>query len=363
MKGLYVHIPFCEHICFYCDFAKRVAKNREMIDDYLVHLKREFDQISMSDRHFDTIYIGGGTPSMLDIQQLTVLFESLKDLHPAEYTIEVNPESYTHEKGLLFKTYGINRVSLGVQSFEPAILSYIGRKHSNDQVFDTIQDLNALGITNISIDLIFAIPGQTMTSIAHDLDIVSTLNIKHISYYSLILEEKTVFYHQYLKKQFRKTDIDLEADMYEYIIDRLDQLGFKQYEISNFTKGDHASKHNQLYWSMDPYIGIGAGAHGFDGKRRTQNHRNLPDYYQQFVASSYEESEAQYLSDSLIFGLRRLVGIDLNAIENKYGFHLFERYPKLEKLQTLGLIEIVDQHLRLTRKGLLLGNQVFEVFL
>lgn len=363
MKGLYVHIPFCEHICFYCDFAKRVAKNREMIDEYLVHLKREFDSIPHMDRNFDTVYIGGGTPSMLDIQQLTFLLTLFKDLNPQEYTIEVNPESYTHEKGLLFKAFGINRVSLGVQSFEPEILSYIGRKHHNDQVLHAIQDLNDIGIHNISIDLIFAIPGQTMASIAHDLDIVSTLNIQHISYYSLILEEKTIFYHQYLKKQFRKTDIDLEADMYEYIIDRLNQLGFKQYEISNFTKGDYASKHNQLYWSMDPYIGIGAGAHGFDGTLRTQNHRNLPDYYKQFQASSYKESDAQYVSDTLIFGLRRLIGMDLTEIETKFGFNLFDRYPKLVSLQSLGLIEVVDNHLRLTRKGLLLGNQVFEVFL
>ncbi|MDG0888178.1 radical SAM family heme chaperone HemW [Paracholeplasma manati] len=363
MKGLYVHIPFCEHICFYCDFAKRVAKNREMIDEYLVHLKKEFDQIPLIDRQFDTVYIGGGTPSMLDIKQLTYLLELFKDLKPLEYTIEVNPESYTHDKGMLFKQYGINRVSLGVQSFEPEILTYIGRKHDNTQVFYAIEDLNDIGIDNISIDLIFAIPGQTMASIKHDLDIVSTLAIKHISYYSLILEEKTVFYHQYLKKQFRKADIDLEADMYEYIIDRLNALGFNQYEISNFTKGPHASKHNQLYWSMDPYIGIGAGAHGFDGKLRTQNHRNLPDYYENPLASAYHETDQQYLSDTLIFGLRRLGGILIDDIEARFGFKLFEKYPKLIQLQALGLIEIVDQHLRLTRKGLLLGNQVFEVFI
>jgi oxygen-independent coproporphyrinogen III oxidase len=363
MKGLYVHIPFCEHICFYCDFAKRVAKNREMIDEYLTYLKQEFDQLPDTEKSFDTIYIGGGTPSMLDLNQLTTVFEMFKGLNPVEYTIEVNPESYSHDKGLLFKQYGINRVSLGVQSFEPSILAYIGRKHTNDQVIDTIVDLNRLGIENISIDLIFAIPGQTMASIEHDLDMVSSLPIKHISYYSLILEEKTVFYHQYLKKQFRKTDIDLEADMYEYILKRLNHLGFTQYEISNFTKGEHASKHNQLYWSMDPYIGIGAGAHGFDGHTRYQNHRLLPNYYETFRQSSFVESPSQFLSDTLIFGLRRLVGLHLPTIEAKFKIRLFEQYPKLTSLQAIGLIEIVDDYLRLTQKGLLLGNQVFEVFL
>jgi oxygen-independent coproporphyrinogen-3 oxidase len=334
-----------------------------MIDEYLSYLKVEFDQLPEKDKSFDTIYIGGGTPSMLDLKQLTLLFDMLKEIHPIEYTIEVNPESYSHEKGLLFKQYGINRVSLGVQSFEPSILEYIGRKHTNDQVIHTIQDLNAIGIDNISIDLIFAIPGQTMASIEHDLDMVSKLPVKHISYYSLILEEKTVFYHQYLKKQFRKTDIDLEADMYEYIMSRLNQLGFTQYEISNFTKGDHASKHNQLYWSMDPYIGIGAGAHGFDGHTRYQNHRLLPNYYESFRQSSFVESSSQFLSDTLIFGLRRLVGLHLPTIENQFGIKLFEQYPRLLHFKSLGLIEINNDYLRLTPKGLLLGNQVFEVFL
>ena len=363
MKGLYVHIPFCEHICFYCDFAKRVAKNREMIDEYLVHLKREFDQIPLSERHFDTVYIGGGTPSMLDLKQLTILFEMLKGLNPIEYTIEVNPESYTHEKGALFKQYGINRVSLGVQSFEQPILDYIGRKHDNGQVLYTLSDLNQQSITNVSIDLIFAIPGQTMDSIKHDLDIVSSLPIKHISYYSLILEEKTVFYHQYLKKQFRKADIDLEADMYEYIQMRLKALGFEQYEISNFCKDGLKSNHNQLYWSMAPYIGIGAGAHGFDGKIRYQNHRLLTKYYESFIESSYEETLAQRQSDTLIFGLRRLEGIHIPSVESEFSIKLFENYPRLNYFIETGLVELVDNYLRLTSKGLLLGNQVFEVFL
>lgn len=363
MKGLYVHIPFCEHICFYCDFAKRVAKDKTMIDDYLIHLNSEFNQIPLSERQFDTVYIGGGTPSMLDIGQLTILFEMLKGLSPIEYTIEVNPESYTPEKGKLFKTYGINRVSLGVQSFEQPILDYIGRKHHNEQVIDTIHDLNQQGITNISIDLIFAIPGQTLASIQHDLDIVATLPIQHISYYSLILEEKTVFYHQYLKKQFRKADIDLEADMYEYIQKRLNSLGFTQYEISNFCKGSQSSKHNQLYWSMSPYIGIGAGAHGFDGVKRYQNHRLLPKYYQEIRESEYVETFEQRLSDTLIFGLRRLEGIHIPTVESAFNVKLVEKYPKIHTLMDLNLLVLSDDYLKLTERGILLGNQVFEVFL
>lgn len=362
MKGLYVHIPFCEHICYYCDFAKRVPKNSDMINEYLTHLQKEFDAINITKRVYDTIYIGGGTPSMLDVNQLKTLFEMFKSLAPTEYTIEVNPESYTHEKGLLFKSYGINRISLGVQSFEQPILDYIGRKHHNLQVFDAVSSLKKIGINNISIDLIFAIPGQTMASIKNDLDQLEKLNIEHVSYYSLILEEKTVFYHKYLNKSFVKTDIDLEADMYIYIQDRLEKLGFEQYEISNFAKNKKYSTHNNLYWSMAPYDAIGAGAHGFDGKNRYYNYRDLPQYYEKTQQGSYVETEETYLSDTLIFGLRRLEGVDLNEIKQRHNVDVLTAFKGIQKHIDSGLVVIEDNRLKLTKKGLLLGNQVFEVF-
>ncbi|PKK86923.1 MAG: coproporphyrinogen III oxidase [Tenericutes bacterium HGW-Tenericutes-8] len=362
MKGLYVHIPFCEHICFYCDFAKRVPKDKAMMDAYLVHLKKDFDTLESDKKQYDTIYIGGGTPSLLDVDQLKTLFELFKQYRPIEYTIEVNPESYTHEKGLLFKAYGINRISLGVQSFEQPILDYIGRKHHNEQVFSAIESLKSIGITNISIDLIFAIPGQTMASIKHDLDMLEQLDIKHVSYYSLILEEKTVFHYKYLNNAFKKADIDLEADMYIYIQDRLEQQGFKQYEISNFAKDNLYSKHNHLYWTMAAYDAIGAGAHGFDGKTRYYNYRDLPQYYEKIRQGSYLETEESHLSDTLIFGLRTLQGVDIKDINARYSINLLEKYPDIKKYIDLGLVIIENNHLRLTKKGLLLGNQVFEVF-
>ena len=362
MKGLYVHIPFCEHICFYCDFAKRVPKNKSMMDEYLVYLKQDFDTLDSTKTQYDTIYIGGGTPSLLDIEQLTTLFELFKSYQPVEYTIEVNPESYTHEKGLLFKKYGINRISLGVQSFEQPILDYIGRKHHNDQVFDAVKSLKSIGINNISIDLIFAIPGQTMASIKHDLDLLEQLDIKHVSYYSLILEEKTVFHYKYLNNAFQKADIDLEADMYLYIQDRLAEQGFEQYEISNFAKEGLYSKHNYLYWTMAPYDAIGAGAHGFDGKKRYYNYRDLPHYYEKVRQGSYIETQESYLSDTLIFGLRTLKGIHIPTINQRHGINLLEKYKDIQKYIDLGLVIIEDSYLKLTKKGLLLGNQVFEVF-
>lgn len=363
MKGLYVHIPFCEHICFYCDFAKRVPKNNEMIFEYLNYLNKEYMTIPSHKKSFDTIYIGGGTPSMLDIDQLTLLFEMLKDIDPTEFTIEVNPESYTHEKGLLFKKYGINRISLGVQSFDQDILDYIGRKHCNSDVFFAVEDLKKIGISNISIDLIFSIPGQTLKTIKNDLKQLKKLDIEHVSYYALILEEKTVFYYQYEKGLFKQNDMDLEADMYLYVMSELKKQGFEQYEISNFAKNKQYSKHNTLYWTLEPYQAIGAGAHGFDGHIRYENYRNLNEYYQSFTKEIIHVSEDTLLVDAMIFGLRKLSGVNLESIKQRFGVDIMIRYPKLHKFIELELIEIVENNLRLTSKGVLLGNQVFEIFI
>src|SRR5690554_2194732 len=187
MKGLYVHIPFCEYICHYCDFVKRVPKNKDMIDTYLKALVKE---IHTYQKHFDqieTIYIGGGTPSMLDKDQLSFLLSALIDIHPIEYTFEMNPESYTEEKGLILRQYGVNRISLGVQTFNQDLLHYLNRGHTNEDVFHVIKHLKSIGFDNISVDLIYAIPNQTTDDLAYDLEMIKQLDIKHVSCYSLIL--------------------------------------------------------------------------------------------------------------------------------------------------------------------------------
>lgn len=300
---------------------------------------------------------------MLDINQLRTLFEMFKDLSPVEYTIEVNPESYTHEKGLLFKEYGINRISLGVQSFNEDILKYIGRKHHTKDVLDAVSDLKQIGINNISIDLIFSIPGQSIETIKQDLELLKELDVTHVSYYALILEEKTVFYHQYQQGIFKQNDSDLEADMYVFVMDELKKQGFTQYEISNFCKNNQYSKHNSLYWTLEPYLAIGAGAHGFDGKIRYQNHRNLNDYYQSFTKEIIHCDDDTLLSDALIFGLRKLEGVHIESINRRFNRNILEKYNELDKFFKLNLIEINDGYLRLTKQGILLGNQVFEVFI
>lgn len=363
MKGLYVHIPFCNAICHYCDFAKRIAKNNQMIDDYLDALVKEIKTYASHVDQIDTIYIGGGTPSLLTPKQLTFLFESLKDIHPIEYTIEVNPETYTKEKGIIMKSYGINRVSLGVQTFNETLLKQLNRKHSNADVYDAIRHLKALDIPYLSIDLIYAIPGQTIDDLKFDLKQIALLDISHVSLYSLILEEKTYFHHLYLQHKFTPLDQDIEANMYGLIMEELHKQGFKQYEISNYAKYGHTSKHNIIYWSLDDYIGVGLAAHGFVDGYRTYNERTLKQYQDHFQKNKIKQTENMLLQDALIFGLRKLEGVSVKDIESRFNIQLLKRYPHLKVRMDEGLVTIEDGYLKLTQKGLFLGNQVFMEFI
>ncbi|MFA5470920.1 MAG: radical SAM family heme chaperone HemW [Acholeplasmataceae bacterium] len=363
MKGLYIHIPFCEYICHYCDFVKRVPKNKDMVDTYIKALVNE---INTYKEHFDTIetiYIGGGTPSMLDPAQLSYLLSRLKDIHPKEFSIEVNPESYTEEKGLVFKKYGINRISLGVQTFNQELLHYLNRGHTNEHVFSVINHLKSIGFDNISVDLIYAIPKQTLDDLYYDLKMIEKLDINHVSCYSLILEEKTYFYHQYIRGNFKQVDEDIEASMYKIVIDTLKKQGFEHYEISNFAKDKKYSYHNLIYWTLGEYIGCGLGAHGFIDGHRTYNEKALPKYLDHFLnEKTYQEKEV-LLQDELIFGLRKIEGVNIKYLEDKYDVKLMNVYPKLQEKIDIGLVEIKDGYLKLTNQGLFLGNQVFMVFI
>jgi len=333
-----------------------------MIDQYLIKLREE---IMTYESHFDsieTIFVGGGTPSMLTVDQLTYLFDSLVRIKPVEFSIELNPESYTHETGLVFKKYGINRISMGVQSFDDKILAYLNRGHKPEQGFSIIKDLKDLGIPYISIDLIFAIPGQTLDHIKYDLEQFLKLDITHISYYSLILEDKTYFYHQYLKGNFKPMDEDNEAIMYEYVMNFLTNHGYDQYEISNYAKNNHYSLHNNIYWTLGEYIGVGLGAHGFIDNYRTYNERGMGQYMDHFLKEKTLQTEDLKLQDELIFGLRLTKGVYIPRLEQKYKIKLTEKYPQIHDKIKLGLLEIKDDYIRLTKEGTMLGNQVFMIF-
>ena len=363
MRGLYVHIPFCDAICHYCDFVKHVSKGHAHNMKYLEALKNEIQFYYAKYPHVDTIYIGGGTPSALDHEELTFLLEALSMYQPIEYTIEVNPESYDHEKGIIMKAYGINRVSLGVQTFNQTHLERLNRKHTNQMVFETIASLKSLGITNLNVDLIYALEHQTVEELHHDIDTLISLDIPHVSAYSLIIEEKTFFSHQLKRNKFVKTDEDTEATMYDVVIDRFKDAGYDHYEISNFAKHGKTSLHNTLYWTLQDYIGVGLGAHGFIDKKRTYNHKAMSKYIIDPLKEVIEQDEETLRNDHLLFKLRMTQGIDLNMVKSKYKDDIFNLYPSLLRFIDDGLLMTEDNHLKLTRRGLQLGNLVFMVFI
>ena len=363
MKGLYIHIPFCHKICSYCDFVKRVPKSKEVVDEYLSKLVEEISTYQDEFNSINTIYIGGGTPSMLDIDQLTFLFESLKSIKPIEFTIEINPETYTKEKGQLFKKYGVNRFSIGVETFDENLLNVLNRSHTNYDVYKVVESLKELNLDNINIDMMYAIPGQSMDSLINDLRNTIELNPKHISYYSLILEENTYFYHQYKYNKLELIDNDIESEMFETVMNELSKTGYHHYEISNFAKTGYESKHNLIYWTMDEYIGCGLGAAGFINTYRTANTRVLSKYLNKTEESCILQTKEELIQDEMIFGLRKLSGVNLDIINAKYNIDILTMFPKIIEMEKEGLVKISNNNLSLTRKGIFLGNQVFMVFI
>lgn len=364
MRGLYVHIPFCKKICTYCDFTKRVPKNKEMIDNYLFILKKELLTYELYFDSVNTIYIGGGTPTILDEEELDLLlsyFDNFKNI--IEYTIEINPETLTKNKAQILKNHNINRVSLGVETFDENLLKIIGRSHSEKDIYNAISILKNVGFNNINIDLMFATPGSSISSIKNDLEKFYKLDIKHVSYYSLIPEEKTILDYQLKHNKITLISNDLEAEMYEYIIDNLEKNGFKQYEISNFAKDDYESVHNKIYWQNMEYIGIGLGASGYlDGIRYTNNHL-LKEYEKAFIETKEIIDFNEKLKEELILGLRLLKGINIIDINKKYNINLLEKYNEINKYISNGYMEISNGYLKITRKGLLIANDIFLIFI
>ncbi|MBP5445913.1 MAG: radical SAM family heme chaperone HemW [Acholeplasmatales bacterium] len=364
MRGLYIHIPFCKSICTYCDFTKRVPKNKEMIKEYLIHLKEE---LLSYDKYFETvktIYIGGGTPTLLDNDDLTYLFEMLKDFKKIEeFSIEINPETLTLDKVKILKKYGVNRCSIGVESFDPKILKILGRKHNNEDVYNAVKMLKDNGINNINIDLIFGVPGSDLSSIKNDLNEFYKLDINHLSYYSLILEENTILYHKYMHNEFNVIDNEIEAKMYEFIIDDLEKNGFKQYEISNFSKNNTESIHNKLYWNKKEYIGIGLGASGYLENMRYTNQTVLNEYYKSPIKTKEFLTKSDDFKEEMILNLRTLKGISIDYIKNKYDKDIINDFNDVKKYINDGFLKVDEGYLHLTKKGLLIANDIFLIFI
>lgn len=366
----YVHIPFCTQICYYCDFSKVFIKNQP-VDAYLQALIREFESYKIE--QLRTLYIGGGTPTAISAEQLDYLLSHLtKNLDLSqleEFTIEANPGDLTPDKIAVLEKSAINRISLGVQTFNDKQLKRIGRSHNEAQIYESIDSLKGAGFDNISIDLIYALPGQTMADVKENVAKAIALDIPHLSLYSLILEHHTVFMNKMRRGKLNLPTEDLEADMFDYIIAKLESHGFEHYEISNFTKPGRESRHNLMYWDNAEYYGVGAGASGYVDGVRYRN-RGPIQHYLKGVAQGNPRLEEEVLTkqemmeEEFFLGLRKKEGVSISRFEEKFAENFSNRYGDIvEKLTRDGLVQVTDGRLRMTKKGLFLGDTVAEKFI
>ncbi|HGC9733367.1 TPA: radical SAM family heme chaperone HemW [Streptococcus agalactiae] len=366
----YVHIPFCTQICYYCDFSKVFIKNQP-VDAYLQALIREFRSYDITELR--TLYIGGGTPTSISAVQLDYLLTELsRDLNLntlEEFTIEANPGDLTVDKIEVLQKSAVNRVSLGVQTFNDKHLKRIGRSHNEVQIYSTIDALKTAGFQNISIDLIYALPGQTMDDVRSNVAKALSLNIPHLSLYSLILEYHTVFMNKMRRGKLHLPTEDLEAEMFEYIISEMERNGFEHYEISNFTKPGFESRHNLMYWDNVEYYGVGAGASGYLDGIRYRNRGPIQHYLKGVSEGNARLSEEvlsknEMMEEELFLGLRKKKGVSIGKFEQKFGTSFEKRYGQIvQELQSDGLLKENNGFIQMTKKGLFLGDTVAEKFI
>lgn len=366
----YVHIPFCTQICYYCDFSKVFIKNQP-VDSYLEHLIEEYDSYDI--KKLRTLYIGGGTPTALSAPQLAFLLEKLTDKLDLSYleelTIEANPGDLDQEKIAVLKASPVNRVSLGVQTFNDRMLKQIGRIHLEKDIYENIANLKKAGFDNISIDLIYALPKQTMEDVKTNVAKAIALDIPHMSLYSLILENHTVFMNRMRRGKLPLPKEDLEAEMFDYIIAELEKAGFEHYEISNFSKPSFESRHNLMYWDNAEYYGIGAGASGYVDGVRYKNHGPIRHYLQAVEAGNARVQEEmltlkEKMEEEMFLGLRKKSGVSKKRFEEKFGISFEDQYGAVvSDLTEQGLLVPDRNIVRMTKQGLFLGDTVAEKFI
>lgn len=376
MAGAYIHIPFCEHICYYCDFNK-VFIEGQPVADYVAMLVREFEMVMKEHpgETIDTVYVGGGTPTTLTPVLLQQLIDGIHRYLPvkpgAEFTFEANPNDLQDtDKLQVLHDNGVNRLSIGVQSFDDAILKRIGRIHRSADVYTAIANARKVGFDNLSIDLIFRLPDQSRENFLSSLHQAIELDLPHYSTYSLILERKTIFYNLMRRGKLRLPTQDVEADMYQDAIDLMAANGREQYEISNFAKPGYQCEHNLLYWQNDHYFGFGAGAYGYIGKDRYHNFGPIQQYLAPLQANKLPVIEhhlvpmEEQIEEEMFLGLRTMAGVSRARFAERYQMPVEAVYgDKLAELEAKGWLVDDGQFLRLTPTGKFLGNEVFQEFL
>lgn len=369
--GLYIHIPFCQRKCSYCDFNSFKSSEDERVKYIGALLKEIFIQgPSYKDYIVDSIFIGGGTPSVLEGADIVRISKALEEnfsiADNVEFTIELNPNSVKEEKFKAYREAGINRLSFGGQSFNAQELKDLGRIHQAFDIFTAVNLAKVTGFENINLDLMLGIPGQTLDSLKESLDKALTLDLKHLSVYSLILEEGTRLYDLATKtSKINLPDEILERDMYHFTKSYLKDYGFVQYEISNFSKAGFESKHNLKYWSFEDYLGLGLSSHSKVGNRRFSNVDDLSSYIKALAYNNLPVKESEFLTrqdqinEYIFMGLRKTQGFSYKQLEEIFDLDFLSQYKdEIKKNLDLALIDLDNEYLRLTEKGLDLANQV-----
>ena len=376
--GIYIHIPFCKNKCQYCDFVSFQGiedKQEKYINCLIKEIEaKNWEEINKK-YEVTTIYIGGGTPSFIDSKHIQNLLKTLKEKinlkEEIEITLEVNPGTANKEKLLRYKEAGINRLSIGLQSTNNKLLKEIGRIHTFEQFLETYNLAKEIGFENINVDLMLALPNQTINDLKESLEKIIELNPNHISVYSLILEEGTLFFELEQAGKLNLPDEELERQMYWYVKNKLEIAGYNHYEISNFSKIGKESKHNLNCWNQEEYLGFGLAAHSYFDNKRFSNTDNLDLYIKNLSENNQEKNvelhETQTIEDKkkeyMLLGLRKIEGVSISKFKEKFidnPIYLFKN--QLSKLVEEELLEIDGDHIKLTNKGLDLANLVWEEF-
>ena len=358
-KSIYIHIPFCKSICSYCDFCKMFYE-KDLVDKYLDELIKEYESLK-EDNIIDTIYIGGGTPSSLDMEQLDKLFSIVKDVELSkdyEFTFEINPEDITEELLIKLKESRVNRISIGIETINEEFYKFLNRFNNKDELIKKI-NLCKTYFNNINVDLMYAFPKETIEDLERDLDFFKELDVPHISTYSLIIEDNTVLGNN----NTIYIDESLDREMYEYIISYLEKNNFIHYEISNFCKDGYESKHNLTYWNNEPYLGIGLGASGYINSIRYSNTRSINKYLDSnYVYEKEKVSTRQKEEYEVILGLRKVKGISKDKFLSKYGKQIEDEFDIIN-LVDKQLIEDKDGYIRIPKDKLYIENSILVNFI
>lgn len=370
-KALYIHIPFCKKKCYYCDFPSFCGKDH-LTKNYIEALSEEI--ISRASKfNISTIFIGGGTPTFLNYEEILILGKTIEKLNIAkdcEFTVECNPGTLTKEKLKALKQIGVNRLSIGLQSTHNNHLKAIGRIHTYEEFKSNYYLARELGFNNISIDLIFALPDETLEEWRHDILEVIKIEPEHISCYSLIIEEGTPFHKLYNMGKLNLPDEEVEREMYRSTLELLTKAGYDQYEISNFSKKNKESKHNLVYWTLKDYIGCGTGAHSYVQGMRYRNVETIEEYINLMntrgnaMVESHKNSIEDDIEEFIFMGMRKIKGIDEKEFKNRFGREIDELYRDvIIKYESEKLLERKNGRIFFTERGVELSNRVLTDFI